>query len=570
MGRQKHKARRLKRGDAGRPAETPRDDDGQELSPAEVYQRTLVLAEHASGKKDLRNCLKGFQYAAERGHIRAGGVLGDMLIKGMGVRPDPVRGVALMRQAAEGGCPDFWIRLGECYRKGVGVPEDMEAFKAYLLKAADAGESAAWVILGDHWSMGDYVDVDFARARKCYEKGAAAGSPDACFHLGEMYDDGMGVDIDPAAARAWYEKAYEGGCEKAMLPLAVLLNAPENSPEDHERAYLLLCRVAEEGNSRAQYLAGACCLEGRGTAVDPERALHWYRRAAEQDDHPAMCELGRILLEGRQCAPDPEEGIRWLKKSGAPEADFLLARCLFEGCHMERDPEQAVHMLERAGAAGSDDALWLLGDICRLGAEPVPCNADKALAAYLRAAERSPGAVQAARDMPAVCAWLEERVRQGSSQAALLLGLLHGEGAGVPRDEDAGRAWLERSAALGCGEAQELLDAGWAASWPDRPESTFDNALWAIVLMYNGVTERKAEAGNPVAQSDMARLCLLGGAGVRKSRVRARAWLVRAAARGYEPARRALEAFDAGNETPDVLKCLGDTETDLDAVMSDA
>ena len=76
---------------------------------------------------------------SDAGDISAQYVYGCYFLFGRGVEKDEVKGVALIRQAAEQGLPYAQGAMAYCYYYGKGVPQDFEEARQWIQKAEESG-----------------------------------------------------------------------------------------------------------------------------------------------------------------------------------------------------------------------------------------------------------------------------------------------------------------------------------------------------------------------------------------------------------------------------------------------
>src|ERR1700726_3862825 len=110
--------------------------------------------------------------------------------------------------------------------------------------------------------------------------------------------------------------------------------------KDYDKAFRLLIRYAEGGDSEAQAIIGNFHDLGlAGRLVDTNEAMKWYRRASAQGNGLASNNLGTIaFMQG-----DEEGAKRWYEKARAHKASLthlvveveLLAR---RRAHPQRSP----------------------------------------------------------------------------------------------------------------------------------------------------------------------------------------------------------------------------------------
>lgn len=138
-------------------------------------EASLVLAEYFSGQlgtRPTRDLTKAYQHytraadaGSKTGQLRAA----LMRVRGLGTRPDPVAGLAMLTGLADGGQIDALLALGDLYATG------------------EIGE----------------INVD--RAETAYEAAARLGAQSANIRLGDLFSNAVPADVDRAVA--YYRKA---------------------------------------------------------------------------------------------------------------------------------------------------------------------------------------------------------------------------------------------------------------------------------------------------------------------------------------------------------------------------
>jgi hypothetical protein len=169
-----------------------------------------------------------------------------------GLKPDPEKGAALLREAAEAGHGRAASVLAESLlaeRSAFSKTRpDPAAAARYLDIAAKAGDLEAQTMLGSMYESGRGVATDRKRSLQLFESAADAGHVNALTWLGRKYMTGSGVERDEAKALEFWNKAAELGDADAMREIA---------------------RVHEKGLA--------------GNKADEQLALQWYRRATRVD-----------------------------------------------------------------------------------------------------------------------------------------------------------------------------------------------------------------------------------------------------------------------------------------------
>ena len=114
-----------------------------------------------------------------------------------------------------------------------------------------------------------------------------------------------------------------GGENAAMSPVDDAVRTG-----DFGRAATLLRKLAEAGNSEAQYRLASLYRTGRGVAQDDMLAFKWMKAAAERNHTNAQFNLAKMYLAGRGVTADAAVAKVWLQKAasrGNDDAAKLLA-----------------------------------------------------------------------------------------------------------------------------------------------------------------------------------------------------------------------------------------------------
>ena len=101
-------------------------------------------------------------------------------------------------------------------------------------------------------------------------------------------------------------------------------------------------KLAEQGNSEAQYLLGLHYEQGDGLETDLKKAYELYSSSAIHGYDKAEYKVGRYCSLVK-C--DYIEAFKWFKKSaekGNPEAQYELGMCYFQGKGVQRNRIKAI------------------------------------------------------------------------------------------------------------------------------------------------------------------------------------------------------------------------------------
>ena len=99
----------------------------------------------------------------------------------------------------------------------------------------------------------------------------------------------------------------------------------------------MLKRLAEQGDSVAQYVLGVRYAEGRGVEQNDAEAVKWYRKAAEQGYPVAQGSLGIMYANGEGVPQNDVEAYAWFSivaaqgdTSAAEARDTAAQRMTYE------------------------------------------------------------------------------------------------------------------------------------------------------------------------------------------------------------------------------------------------
>jgi uncharacterized protein len=288
----------------------------------------------------------------------------------------------------------------------------------------------------------------------------------------------------------------------------------------HEAAVILARPLAEKGDVDALFLLGFAAETGQGMEASRESALESYRLAAAKGHQEATYRRALILLNSSD-EKERQQGNSALEdasKTDPKTAGRILGEAWLRGLLSEKpDPEKAALWWRRASDAGDNSSLLLLARL--FSGEfgfPEITDAEKGLDLYRKAA----GLGEKAAYLP-----LGSRLLNGDEKS---------------RNEEQGRAWLEKAikedltaAYLALGDYEEIVKKN-------------DKAAYAFYL-------KGAEAEQPDCMLRLASF-LFNGRGTEKSEDKAREWLEKAVKAGSAVAAYELAGIYSKAEKPEMLK----------------
>lgn len=207
--------------------------------------------EEMAYKENYEEAAIHYKKAAEMGHAKAQGLLGQMYEEGLGVKQDYKEAEKWYKKAAEQGDLKAQALLGLMYYDGLGVRKDQREAAKWILKAAEQGEVNCQYMIATMYDYGDGVRQNEREAAKWYLKAAEQGYALAQTAMGDMYMDGIGVRRDSKEAVKWYMKAAEQDEVGAQKELARMYLTGEGLEQDFEEALKWLHKAARLGDEEA-------------------------------------------------------------------------------------------------------------------------------------------------------------------------------------------------------------------------------------------------------------------------------------------------------------------------------
>ena len=139
---------------------------------------------------------------------------------------------------------------------------------------------------------------------------------------------------------------------------------------DRDEAEEELERLAERGDTYAQYLMGQLYRDGPLLIPDIQKVKDWFTQAAERGLPEAQCALGKLFLSDDFEVREPDEGIRWMKQAaenGNHFAAYRLGKEYISGKIVSKDTTKAVDWFTQSAGAGNQYAQYMLGKLYLMG-----------------------------------------------------------------------------------------------------------------------------------------------------------------------------------------------------------
>ena len=84
----------------------------------------------------------------------------------------------------------------------------------------------------------------------------------------------------------------------------------------------ILKRLAEKGDTEAQYHLAVCYYYGKGVEMNIPEAIEWYRKAADRGHANAQCNLGICYEFGLGVNKDLSKAAYWYRKAAEQGNDI--------------------------------------------------------------------------------------------------------------------------------------------------------------------------------------------------------------------------------------------------------
>jgi TonB family protein len=120
-------------------------------------------------------------------------------------RGDFAKTIKLLKPLADAGGIDAQVMLGQMYLKGEGVKPDPAQALKWIHRAADQGSPIAAFDLGVFMSIGLAGTPDNRIAAEWYRRAAHHRYPDAAYNLAVLYHVGQGIDRSDPMALNWID-----------------------------------------------------------------------------------------------------------------------------------------------------------------------------------------------------------------------------------------------------------------------------------------------------------------------------------------------------------------------------
>ena len=302
------------------------DDRAREAAQGNAqaqYELAKALTSGAPLAEKNREAVKWLRKAVEKEHAQSEHLLGILIARGQGARPNPKMAHALFRSAATMGYAPAQYDLARSLVWGFGCE-------------ANPREALTWFRLA-----------------------AAQGHVLSQKESADAYLTGRGCQVDLRQATSYLKKAVIGGLEEYASHLGELYLREDNPVRNESEAIRWISEAARSGNAPAQYRLALFYESGRIREPRPNTGLSWAARAADIGFVPAYLLISKILEKNAQTTTDAMEKayaltLRALHLSEATTDERLKNECTLRS--REIALTLAASQIERAKAL-SESAL---------------------------------------------------------------------------------------------------------------------------------------------------------------------------------------------------------------------
>ena len=205
-----------------------------------------------------------------------------------------------------------------------------------------------------------FLEGKWKEAFKIFEKLAENGNGRAMYFMGQYYQFSYGcVIIDEKKANEWRKKGYEKGEELSTLRYGFNLSDEEEKNRITSQVFPKVLKLAENGDTNAQFELGRCYQWGTGVEKNGKEAFRWYMKSVEQGNSAAQCNAGYCYENGIGVGRDEVEAFRWYMKSaeqGDVTAQFNVGICYGNGIGVGRDEAEAFRWYMKSAEQGNSRA----------------------------------------------------------------------------------------------------------------------------------------------------------------------------------------------------------------------
>ena len=264
------------------------------------YRSGLKTEEKTFIEKDLNQAIEWITSAANKGVVEAQNTLGEMYLKGEGVKQSDQQAVYWFRKGIDKGYSLSFFNLGWMYLKSLvkenGLPPKNSLRQAYIyLHIARHKISSE-----NNLAQSDITPEDIINTIRELEINIKPEERVMAQHdLGIMYFEGQGVAQNMEMAKELFTQASNEGFAPSQHSLAIMNFEGWGMEKNLKMANELFKKAANQGFAPSQYYLGTINFSGIGLEKrDIKKGINWIKQATEQNHPLALFTYGFIHWQG--------------------------------------------------------------------------------------------------------------------------------------------------------------------------------------------------------------------------------------------------------------------------------
>lgn len=184
---------------------------GQDMALKKI---TMKMARQLD-EKLVHSWFSGVRQKADAGDSFFKVVMGILSFFGTGTEKDDQKTLALLKEAAEHGYHDAFLKMGNFYKAGIIFRKDLNKAAEYYRKGGEKGSAVALYNIGCMHNDAEGMPENISMAMEYWKKSADMGHAWSQYNLGLFYVNGR-AGYNPTEGKRWLEKAAKQGHEKAL------------------------------------------------------------------------------------------------------------------------------------------------------------------------------------------------------------------------------------------------------------------------------------------------------------------------------------------------------------------
>ncbi len=349
------------------------------------------------------------------------------------------------------------------YTVGPNIP-CQDSLQYYIEKADKNDEGAQYIVamlLEEKQTSQDSI-----KAFQYFSRSAENGFAPSERAMGHLFLDSTSTKFDKKKGIEWLTKSANHGHVWAKLVLAKYYISGEGVEENFDKALELiddglngLHKLAEIGDSKAQYQLGKLFLTGSYFEKDLSQAKFWLQRSAEANNAYGQLLYGLYFLD----VQDYKSAFYWIAESNNKqlfESYSYLAELYRNGLGTEQDLKKAFDLNLTGAKMGDKSAMFRVAYSYSCG-EGSEINKSEAFKWYKKladmgdvGAQNNIGAMYAngdgvTKDEKEAFKWYLKAANAGNSLAECNVGRCYLAGQGVEKDLTEAFKWFTKSAEHG-------------------------------------------------------------------------------------------------------------------------